>query len=299
MVFAAIDIGSNAVRLLVSNVYEDGRKTYFNKFSLTRVPIRLGEDAFLNGKISLEKVIALVKAMTAFKHLMEIYRPIEYLAYATSAMRNAKNAQNIVGEIEKHTGIKVSIIDGQKEAEIIYSTHVADEMTKSLSYLYIEVGGGSIELSLFSRVKNIFSRSFPIGTVRMLHNLVRKSEWQEIKHWLQVNTAEYHPLVAIGTGGNINCILKMLRKKEGRPFSVKKVLEMHEFLSSYSLDDRIKILGLRPDRADVILPALEIYLSIMKWTDISKIIVPKIGLADGMIHLLYEKYKLSKKAGER
>ena len=291
MQFAAIDIGSNAIRLLISNVFEHDGSTFFKKYSLTRVPIRLGEDAFLTGRISDAKGERLVMAMQAFKHLIDIHQPLDYLAYATSAMRNAENCEELVGRIKDKTGIDIRIIDGQREAEIIYSTHVADEMHDKKSYLYIEVGGGSTEVSLFSKGKNIFSRSFPIGTVRILHDLVGKKDWRNLKEWLKVHTEDFEDLTAIGTGGNINTILKLMRKKEGKPIAIKKIIKIRDHIESYSFDDRIRVLGLRPDRADVILPAVEIYLSIMKWTKIKNIIVPKIGLADGIIHELFESYK--------
>lgn len=291
MVFAAIDIGSNALRLLLSNVFEEKDRTLFKKYSLVRVPVRLGEDAFLTGRISLEKSLAVVKAMIAFKHLMEIHKPVAFKALATSAMRNAENGERLVEEIRIQTNIEVEIIDGQTEAEIIYSTHVAEEMLDGKSYLYIEVGGGSTELSLFSQDTNVFSRSFPVGSVRLLHELVDKSEWNELKSWVKEHTVGYKPLAAIGTGGNINSILKLLRLKEGKPLSFKKLKKTCQYLESVSLDDRIKELGLRPDRADVIIPAIEIYLSVMNWAGISQIIVPKMGLADGIIRMLYEQYR--------
>ena len=291
MQFAAIDIGSNAIRLLISNVFEHDGSTVFKKHSLIRVPIRLGEDAFLTGKISDVKGERLIKAMKAFKYLIDIHQPLDYLAYATSALRNATNGEELIGRIKDETGIGIRIIDGQREAEIIYSTHIADEMHDKKSYLYIEVGGGSTEVSLFSKGKNVFSRSFPIGTVRILHDLVGKKDWRNLKEWLKIHTEDFEDLTAIGTGGNINTILKLMRKKEGKPIPIKKFIKMRDHIESYSIDDRIRVLGLRQDRADVILPATEIYLSIMKWTKIKNIIVPKIGLADGIIHELFEAYR--------
>ena len=291
MQFAAIDIGSNAIRLLISNVFENKDNTVFKKYSLTRIPIRLGEDAFLTGKISEAKAERVVKAMKAFTYLIDIHQPLDYLAYATSAMRNAENGEELVARIKDETGIDIRIIDGQREAEIIYSTHIADDMHDKKSYLYIEVGGGSTEVSLFSKKKNIFSRSFPIGTVRILHDLLGKKDWRNLKEWIKVHTKDFDDLTAIGTGGNINTILKLMGKKEGKPISVKKITKLRDHIESYSIDDRIRVLGLRPDRADVIIPASEIYLSIMKWTKIKNIIVPKIGLADGIIHELFETHR--------
>ena len=206
-------------------------------------------------------------------------------------MRNAENGEELVARIKDETGIDIRIIDGQREAEIIYSTHIADDMHDKKSYLYIEVGGGSTEVSLFSKKKNVFSRSFPIGTVRILHDLLGKKDWRNLKEWIKVHTKDFDDLTAIGTGGNINTILKLMGKKEGKPISVKKITKLRDHIESYSIDDRIRVLGLRPDRADVIIPASEIYLSIMKWTKIKNIIVPKIGLADGIIHELFETHR--------
>ena len=291
MVFAAIDIGSNAIRLLISNVFEEENRTIFKKYSLVRVPVRLGEDAFLTGRISVEKSLAVVKAMIAFKHLMEIHRPLAFKALATSAMRNAENGPRLVEEIWNQTNIDVEIIDGQTEAEIIYSTHIAEEMLDGKSYLYIEVGGGSTELSLFSHDANVFSRSFPVGSVRLLHELVDKSDWSEMKSWVNEHVLGYKPLEAIGTGGNINSILKLVGLKEGKPISIKRLKKISRHIESFTLVDRVKELGLRPDRADVIIPAIDIYLAVMSWAGISRVIVPKVGLADGIIHMLYEKYR--------
>ena len=291
MVFAAIDIGSNAIRLLISNVFEEENRTIFKEYSLVRVPVRLGEDAFLTGRISVEKSLAVVKAMIAFKHLMEIHRPLAFKALATSAMRNAENGPRLVEEIWNQTNIDVEIIDGQTEAEIIYSTHIAEEMLDGKSYLYIEVGGGSTELSLFSHDANVFSRSFPVGSVRLLHELVDKSDWSEMKSWVNEHVLGYKPLEAIGTGGNINSILKLVGLKEGKPISIKRLKKISRHIESFTLVDRVKELGLRPDRADVIIPAIDIYLAVMSWAGISRVIVPKVGLADGIIHMLYEKYR--------
>jgi exopolyphosphatase/guanosine-5'-triphosphate,3'-diphosphate pyrophosphatase len=206
-------------------------------------------------------------------------------------MRNAENGERIVEENRKQTNLEVEIIDGQKEAEIIYSTHVAEEQLDGRAYFYIEVGGGSTELSLFDKGRNVFSRSFPVGTVRMLHDLVDNADWKEMRHWIKDHINTGAPVVGIATGGNINAIFKMLGRSEGKPLSYKKLSRTRKYLESFTLDGRIKELGLRPDRADVIIPATRIYLSTMKWAGIDKIIVPKIGLADGIIRMLYENYR--------
>ena len=291
MVFSAIDIGSNAVRLHFSNVFDEGNRTIFKKGSIVRVPIRLGDDAFMTGRISEEKSRKLLHTMIAFKHLIEVHQPIDYLACATSAMRNAANADVIVEDIEKQTGINVNIIDGQREAELIYSNHIAEELVNKKSYLYIEVGGGSTELSLFSNNERVFSRSFPLGTVRILNKLIDKAAWSQVKNWIIQETKGYRPLSAIGTGGNINTAFKLMRKKENDPMTRKDLKKFAEYIGSFTYEKRIKEIGLRPDRADVILPAMEIFNMVMKSAEIQEIYVPQKGLADGIIHLLYEKYR--------
>lgn len=288
--FAAIDIGSNAIRLLFSSVYEEKDRVVFKKLSLTRVPIRLGEDVFPTGRISFEKSLRVIKSMIAFKHLIEVYEPLEYMACATSAMRSAENGPELVEEIRRRTGIPVEIIDGQREAGIIYSTHVADRMRRDCSYLYIEVGGGSTEVSLFSGGGNVFSRSFQIGTVRMLHGLVHEQQWKEMKSCLRENVASFKPLVGIGTGGNINTILKLLGMKEGKTLDRRRLVRMRKYLDSFTLEQRVLDLGLRPDRADVIVLATDIYLTVMKWCGIDRLVVPKVGVADGIIQELYRRH---------
>jgi exopolyphosphatase/guanosine-5'-triphosphate,3'-diphosphate pyrophosphatase len=292
MIFAAIDIGSNAVRLLFSNVFEGEEEgEIIRKESLIRVPIRLGEDAFTIGHISEGKIEALVKTMGAFRSLMEVHCPLDYLACATSALREAANGPEITDRIRREAGIEVEIIDGHREAEIIYSNHIAESLSREGSCLYIEVGGGSTELTLFSRDTMIVSRTFAVGTVRILNDRMEKAEWNRLREWVRAHTADYRPLTGIGTGGNINFLFRMSGKKEGKPLGYKEIKRLGKLLRSYSLEDRVKVLGLRPDRADVIIPALDIYLSVMKWAGITDIIVPNIGLADGIIHLLAEKHR--------
>lgn len=291
MKFAAIDIGSNAVRLLLSRVIENGNQPMFKKESLIRIPIRLGEDSFTQKKISKEKQDNLLKTMIGFKHLMEAYEAVDYIACATSAMREAENGEEIVEKIKKESSINLEIIDGKREADIINSNHIEKKLNQNRSYLYIDVGGGSTELTLFSNSQSITSKSFNIGTVRLIKKMVAKQNWQEMKNWIKENTVKYQPLIGIGSGGNINKIFRLSRKKEGNPISYKKIKEIYKFLKTYSFEERIKVLGLRPDRADVILPASEIYLSVMKWGKIKQMFVPQIGLSDGLIHILYEEYK--------
>ncbi len=291
MKFAAIDIGSNAVRLLFCNVYEEKGKTLFKKAELIRVPIRLGEDSFLNKKISKEKADKLVTAMKAFKNLIEVYDAVDYRACATSAMRDADNRYDIVERVKKEAGINIEVIDGKTEADIIYSNHIEEHLDKSNNYLYIDIGGGSTEITLFSKNKAMVSQSFNIGTIRMLHNQIDKEYWNYFKNWITEITAGYKPLIAIGSGGNINKLFKMSGRKPNKPLPTNKLKGMYEVLESYTYEERIKILGLNPDRADVIIPASKILLTVLKKADIEKLLVPQIGLSDGIVHLLYEKHR--------
>lgn len=291
MKFAAIDIGSNAVRLLFCNVYENKDKTAFKKAELIRIPLRLGEDTFLNKKISEKKIQKLITAMKAFKSLIEVYDAIDYRACATSAMRDAENRYEIAERVKKEAGIKIEIIDGKTEADIIYSNHIEEHLDKNNNYLYIDIGGGSTEITLFSKNKVVVSQSFNVGTVRMLHNQIDKEYWSYFKNWVKEITSDYKPLIAIGSGGNINKLYKMTGKKGNRPLSVTKLKSLCELIESYTYEERIQVLGLNPDRADVIVPASKILLSVLKKAEIEKILVPQIGLSDGIVHQLYEKKK--------
>ncbi len=290
MKFASIDIGSNAVRLLLCSVMEDGGEVLFKKNELVRIPIRLGEDAFVEKFISEEKIRSLVKTMQAFRLLMEVFGAVDYRACATSAMREAGNGNEIIERVRREAGINIEIIQGKIEAEIIYSNHIAEHLDHDSSYLYIDVGGGSTELTLFSEGKIVFSQSFNIGTIRLLHETVSKEHWSDFKETVRNITKNYRPLKAIGSGGNINKIYKTLKKKEGKSLQYDKIKEYSEYLNSFTVEQRITKLGLNPDRADVILPASKIFLSVMKNAGIDEIIVPQIGLSDGIVHLLYEKY---------
>lgn len=291
MKFAAIDIGSNAVRLLFAQVFEDKNNTVFKKDALFRVPIRLGDDVFQNSVVSDQKINDLVNAIVGFKFLIRSYQPLDYMACATSAMREASNKKHIINRIRRESQIKVQIINGKQEADILYSTHTANKIRNKGNYLYIDVGGGSTEISFISNSKELESNSFNIGTVRMLKNHDLKSEWKDMKKWLKENSNNFKRIQGIGSGGNINKVFKMLRKKEDKPVTYKNIKTVYDEISSYNIEDRIKKLGIRPDRADVIIPALNIYLSVMRWAGIKKIYVPQIGLSDGIIHVLYEKHK--------
>ena len=291
MKLAAIDIGSNAVRLLLCNAYTKDSVDVFKKAELIRIPLRLGEDAFTTGKISSKKADKLVKAMQAFKNLIDVYEVVDYKACATSAMRDAQNGNELIERIKKEADLKIEIIDGKTEANIIYSNHIEEKLDKNTSYLYIDIGGGSTEITLFSKNKIIASQSFNIGTIRFLHNQVEKEYWNNFKNWVKEITDGYSPLMAIGSGGNLNKLFKMTRKKDSKPVSYNKIKYLYELFQSMSMEERIANLGLNPDRADVIVPATKIVLAVMKSAGIEKIIIPQIGLADGIVHKLYEKHK--------
>ncbi|HTA61068.1 MAG TPA: exopolyphosphatase [Bacteroidia bacterium] len=291
MIFAAIDIGSNAVRLLFSHVYETKGKTYFEKEELIRMPVRLGEDTFLRGEISKPKADKLVATMRGFKELMKVFDIVAYKACATSAMRDAKNGQEIIERVKREADINIEIIDGKTEAETIFSNHAEEVLDPMKSYLYIDVGGGSVELTLITDRKIIAQKSFNVGTLRMLFDKIDKDEWDNYKQWIKKHTQGIKPLNAIGSGGNINKLYKMIGKKDSKHLTYERIKAMHDMLSSYTFEERVTILGLKPDRADVIIPASKIFLTAMKHADIEKIYVPQIGLSDGIIHLLYDEYK--------
>ncbi len=286
--YAAIDIGSNAMRLLVSNIVEqDGKETQFNKSSLVRVPIRLGQDAFTVGEISDENIQRMIDAMTAFRLLMKVHKVEKYMACATSAMREAENNSEIVDIIEREAGIKIQIIDGKKEAAIIATSDLKEYITTDKTYLYVDVGGGSTEFSLFNDGKMVVSKSFKVGTVRLLNNMVNEIVWQEIEKWIKISTQDYDQVTLIGSGGNINKLFKMSGKLQEKPLSYMYVNAQYASLNALSYEQRISELGLNADRADVIIPAIKIYLNAMKWSGARNIYVPKIGLSDGIIKALY------------
>jgi exopolyphosphatase/guanosine-5'-triphosphate,3'-diphosphate pyrophosphatase len=255
------------------------------------MPIRLGEDAFRYRKISDEKIEQLAKSMKAFKLLMEVFGAIDYRACATAAMREASNSKEVVDYVKQYSGIEIEVIDGRTEAQIIYSNHIAEHLEHDKSYLYIDVGGGSTELTVFAENHIVASQSFNLGTIRLLHDQVSKETWNVVKEWVSVNTKDFQPLTAIGSGGNINKIFKMADRKEHKPLSYDKIKDIYDYLKQFTLEERILQLGLNPDRADVIMPATKIFLTVMKTAEIDKIIVPQIGLSDGIVHLLYEKHR--------
>jgi exopolyphosphatase/guanosine-5'-triphosphate,3'-diphosphate pyrophosphatase len=293
MVLAAIDIGSNAARLLIceASVYKDGTVDY-TKLCLLRIPLRLGFDVFDKGFVSDKKKQKLIETLKAYKLLMNIYEVEDSKAFATSAMRDASNGKEILTEILAETGLKVDIITGQEEANILYETHIAEKLNENKAYMYIDVGGGSTEISLFSHNRTIFKESFNIGTIRMLHGKVTDEQWEHMKWYIKTHTRTYQPNIeAIGTGGNINKIFSISKRKEGKPLSLQLLKDYHKELSNTSLDDRKHLYQFRDDRADVIVPAMQIYTSIMRWAAADEIYVPKIGLADGLIRMLYNQRK--------
>jgi exopolyphosphatase/guanosine-5'-triphosphate,3'-diphosphate pyrophosphatase len=259
-----------------------------------RVPLRLGDDAFLQQHISDRKAADLVKTMKAFRNLMDVYKVSDYTAFATSAMREATNGHIIVNTIKNEADIDLEIISGQKEAKIIYSNHSEQNIDKTKTYLYIDVGGGSTELSLFSDAKLLASRSFNIGTIRILDNQDKEETWNEMREFVREHTRMFKVVHGIGTGGNINKIYKLSEEKSGVPLSFVKLKSLYSYLNSFSLKDRINVLGINQDRADVIIPACEIFISIMKWANIKNIYVPSVGLVDGIIQLLIEKNMLNR-----
>jgi exopolyphosphatase/guanosine-5'-triphosphate,3'-diphosphate pyrophosphatase len=286
--YAAIDIGSNAMRLLISNIVEEnGKVTQFSKSSLVRVPIRLGQDAFTVGEITENNIERMIDAMKAFKLLMKVHRVEKYKAFATSAMREAYNGKEVVEMIKKKADIKIEIIDGKQEAAIIASTDLKFLLKTDETYLYVDVGGGSTEFSLFNDGKMVVSKSFKVGTVRLLNNMVNEIVWQEIEKWIKISTQDYDQVTLIGSGGNINKLFKMSGKLQEKPLSYMYVNAQYASLNALSYEQRISELGLNADRADVIIPAIKIYLNAMKWSGARNIYVPKIGLSDGIIKALY------------
>lgn len=288
MILAAIDIGSNAARLLITDVIEGvGHAPVFSKLNLIRVPLRLGFDVFETGVISPERTDMVIQSMKAYGHLLRVYKVQHLKACATSAMRDAKNGKEIIATVKEATGIDIEIISGDLEATIIYENHVAEKMDTDHAYMYIDVGGGSTELTFFADGKLLYQTSFNIGTIRLLKNQVEMNQWEEMKEVIKTTTKDLKKIVAIGTGGNINKVFTMSKKKEGKPLELSFLRDFHRELSSVSLKDRIRLYQMREDRADVIVPALQIFIHVMRWADADEIHVPKIGLADGLIQHLY------------
>ncbi len=287
--FAAIDIGTNAVRLLIANVIENGNDLKVKKNTLVRVPIRLGEDVFDKGTISPEKTEKLIKTMQAFKLLMDVFGVEKFLAVATSAMREAKNGDEVIEKVKKQTGIHIEIIDGAREAEFIAQTDLDDLTDPNKNYLFVDVGGGSTEFTLIEKSKKTASKSFKLGTVRSLKKNIPEGEWEKAEEWIKKHTKHLEKIDLIGSGGNINKLFKMSGRPQGTPLSYVHLKALYKLLKSMNYKQRIKELGLNPDRADVIVPAAKIYTRAMKWSGGKKIYVPSIGLADGIVKYLAEK----------
>ncbi len=288
---AAIDIGSNAMRLLINYVYEiPGSRPVFNKTSIVRMPIRLGEDVFTNKKISEKNTARLVDAMKAYKLMMDIYGVEHYLAYATSAMRESENGKDVVNKIKKQAGINIEIIDGNTEAQLIFATELQSFVLDGNNYLYVDVGGGSTELTFISDGEVQFSQSFPVGTVRLLEGKVEQNVYPEMKKWIEENIRK-HDVDLIGSGGNINHVYKYSGVKLGKPLAGSYLRSRYKKVREMSYEERLQELNMKPDRADVVEYALEIYTKVMKWSSAKKIFVPKIGISDGMIRSLYERVR--------
>lgn len=292
MKLAAIDIGSNAARLLINEVVQTTKgKPEFVKLNLVRVPLRLGFDVFETGTISEDRAKKFVTTIKAYKNLLDVYEVHHHITAATSAMRDATNAAEIIQRVREETGIEIKVISGQEEATYIYENHFADNLNNQESYLYIDVGGGSTELTFFSDGRLVTQQSFNIGTIRLLKNQVSQELWSEMRNFIRQKLKGHHHITAIGSGGNINKVFSLSKRKEGKPLSLELLRNFYKEFSSLSLQQRIISYGMREDRADVIVPALLIYINVMNWAEADEIYVPKIGLADGLIHMLYDKVK--------
>lgn len=298
MRLAAIDIGSNAARLLIQDItiYKDGSLD-FTKVNLVRVPLRLGFDVFERGFISETKTRMLIETMKAFKHLLLVYEVKEIKVCATSAMRDALNSADIVKQVEELTGLRIEVISGSQEAQILFDTHLADNLDHRFSYLYIDVGGGSTELTLFANNQIKAKQSFNLGTIRLLKDKVEEEIWEDLKAFIKNNFKQDKPVAAIGSGGNINKIFSMSKKRVGKALPIELLREYYKEMNAISVVERMHKYGFREDRADVIVPALQIYTSVMKWANIAEIYVPQIGLADGLIKQLYQELSFTSLIG--
>ncbi|WP_133585097.1 Ppx/GppA phosphatase family protein [Sphingobacterium yanglingense] len=288
MRYAAIDIGSNAVRLLIADILEKKEEVVYTKNTLLRVPLRLGDDAFIDKRISIGKFQDMVKTMRAFRNLMDVYKVTDYMACATSAMRDSDNGAEVVKACQEE-GIDIQIVDGGIEAKIIYNSYLSNTIDKTKVYLYIDVGGGSTEITLFANGELVDSQSFNLGTIRILDNQDQPETWDKMRRWVKEKTRGYKNIYGIGTGGNINKLSRIANEKGDKPMTYAKLKAIFDHLNSFSLKDRIHELGLRSDRADVIIPASEIFLTIMKVGHLKNIVAPRVGLVDGIIQTLIDK----------
>tara|TARA_B110000003_G_scaffold94568_1_gene96746 strand:+ start:146 stop:1042 length:897 start_codon:yes stop_codon:yes gene_type:complete len=284
---AAIDIGSNAVRMLICYIIPSGKKYIFQKNSYLRLPIRLGEDSFKDGIISKSKIHKLSDAILSFKYIMNVHDVEYYQIYATSALRESKNSKEVILEIKKTTGLKINLISGLKEAKIISKGNSLEKLQFNRSFLYVDVGGGSTEYSILRRGEEKKSKSFKIGTVRLLNNLVDDKLFIDIKYWLGTYLDDQDKIKLFATGGNINKIQSMTGSKIGKPISYLSLKDLYNNLTKYSYQERMVKFGLNPDRADVIIPALKIFITTMESVGSNKLFVPKVGLVDGMINEIF------------
>ncbi|MDG2396669.1 MAG: exopolyphosphatase [Flavobacteriaceae bacterium] len=292
--YGAVDIGSNAIRLLISNVLIlKNKPPLFMNSSIIRFPIRLGQDSFTVGKISSKNIKKIIKAIKAFKIIIKIHGVKNYMACATSALRDSNNSKEIIETIKRKLNFKIQIIDGEKEAEIIACSEIfnVSDSLRSSSFLYIDVGGGSTEFSVLNNGKRHISRSFNIGTVRMLNSTVNDNVWNGIESWIKLNTSKLDKVHILGSGGNINNVFKIAKINDGNPITFLKLNSIYNSLIKMTYEERMYYFNLNSDRADVIIPAIQIYLKAMKWSKSNKIFVPKFGLSDGMIKLMYLKHR--------
>ncbi|OBW41144.1 Guanosine-5'-triphosphate,3'-diphosphate pyrophosphatase [Chryseobacterium sp. MOF25P] len=298
MIIAAIDIGSNAARLLINEVKIQNGRPEFIKLNLLRIPLRLGMDVFTLRKIGAEREKMVLDSMKIFSDLMKIYKVEHYRACATSAMRDAENGKEIIEKVKNHSDITIEIISGDEEATLVYENHVAEGLDKDFAYLYVDVGGGSTELTFYENGKMIYERSFNIGTIRLLNDLVSEDNWKEMKEEIRKNINSKKPIVAIGSGGNINKVFSMSKTKDGKPMSASYLKKVYKEINALTVDERMSKYNLRQDRADVLGHALRIYNNIMTWSEISRIFVPKISVADGLIHNIYERVSGEKQSNQ-
>ena len=287
MVLAAIDIGSNASRLLIADINGKGKSLQFNKMNLVRVPLRLGMDVFRLSSIGPKREAMLINTMQAYRHLMDAYGVEQFRACATSAMRDAKNSKEIIEDVKKKTGIPIEIITGEQEASLVFKNHFAEALSREHAYLYIDVGGGSTELNFYVKGKQVFKKSVNLGTIRLLEGQWTIENWAQLKTLVQEKIHSDLPITAIGSGGNINKVFSLSKTKEGKPLSLRTLKNYYKKFEPMSIPERMQQFKIREDRADVIVPALKIYIQIMRWTAAQEIFVPKIGVADGLIRELY------------
>ncbi|MBR4440373.1 MAG: hypothetical protein IKS00_02365 [Bacteroidales bacterium] len=295
----AIDIGSNGIRLYIANVLEDDTETKVYKSHIHRIPLRLGEDVFTSGRVSELKRINLIKIMQAFKLLMEVEQLKRFRVCATSALRDASNAAEIVADVKKFAGIDIDIISYEEESSLMLLSRKSDYLRKGYTYIYMDLGGGSLDITVFDEHQTITSDSFKLGTIRILKDIATPEEMQRCKNWLAGIAKRYSRIQLIGTGGNINKIFKLTNISNNEPLTLKKLQKLKKQLESYNYNDRMRFIELNPDRADVIIPAAELFASIMEWTGIHEITVPIVGLSDGIVVDQYMKYAADVHSGKK